>query len=367
MAFFNQGAGAAAKVQDQTFPDIPSDSVSCLCMNGTQNTPTSIVMAGSWDSSFNCYEIAYKATAQGQPAELSNVTHRGAIKHDGPVLSCDFDSANNVAFSGSADGTVRTWNPTQGPGAVQTIGKHDQPVRVVKWMPELNCVASASWDRTIRLWDCRQPQPALTVTLSERIYAMDCAGKVVVAGTADQHVHAFSDITQSGMKFEYMSPLNYQTRCISIFADRQGFAMGSIEGRVAIEYFSECSTKSLSSPQSKTDPANKTNSFVFKCHRQDNEVYGVNALDFYHTNKFLTAGADGCIVWWDKDKRNRLSQKDQYKKQAPIVAAKFSPNGASMFYAAAYDWSRGADYAPSCPINAISHHGVKPEDIATRK
>jgi mRNA export factor len=361
MSGFSFGGGVA-KVADQQFPNIPSDSVSCLALNGTSNTRTSIVMAGSWDSSLNCYEVSYKQ--QPGVAELANVVHQGQVLHGGPVLSCDMDPVQNNAFSGSADGTVNMWNPTQGPAAVRTIGRHDQPVRCVKWMPELNLLASASWDRSLRLWDTRQPQPVATIVTNERIYAMDAAGKIVVLGTADQHMHVFPDITQHQNKFEYKSPLNYQTRCVSIFADRQGYAAGSIEGRVAIEYFNECHTKTLDNTPS-TDK-NKS-SFVFKCHRHDTEVYSVNAIDFYHTNKFLTAGSDGCIVWWDKDKRSRLCAKDTYKKTVPIVAAKFTPDGASMFYAAAYDWSRGADYAPNCTQNMIHHHPVKPDEIATRK
>eukprot|EP00606_Chrysophyceae_sp_TOSAG23-5_P001561 GSChrysophyteH2.ASY1.ANO1.603.1 assembled CDS len=347
-SFGNQNASPQAA--DSAFPNIPSDSISCLAVNGTRQTPTTVVSAGSWDKSLSIYEITYNG------ANLGNVVHRGAIQHDGPVLSADFMSDQQTVFSGGADGTVRMWNCTQGPQALQTIGKHDQAVRCVKWIPELNVVASGSWDKTLRLWDCRQPTPAMTVQTAERIYAMDAAGKVVVLGTADQHLHAWPDISQQQSKFEYKSPLNYQTRCVSIFADQQGFAVGSIEGRVAIEYFSECANK----PQN-------SQSFVFKCHRDGNDIYGVNAIDFHTTNKFLTAGSDGTIVWWDKDKRNRLAIRDRFKKEAPIVAAKFSPNGQSMFYAASYDWGKGADAAPQCQTNTIMHHAVKESDIATRK
>ena len=35
-----------------------------------------------------------------------------------------------TTFSAGCDGQVRMWNPSQGPNAVQIIGKHDQPVRL---------------------------------------------------------------------------------------------------------------------------------------------------------------------------------------------------------------------------------------------
>jgi len=359
-AFGARSGGTGTNVDQQgdvAFPNMPTDSISCISINGTVNTPTSILIAGSWDSTLTCWELSYN----GQ--QVSNIQHRGNIKHDGPVLCSDFMSDQQTTFSGGADGTVRMWNVTSGPQGMQTIGKHDQPVRCVKWMPELNCVASASWDKSIRLWDCRQPNAAMTIQLNERVYAMDASGKIVVAATADNQIHCWADVTQNTQKFEYKTPLNYQTRCLSIFADKAGFAIGSIEGRVAIEYFSELVAKNTHGAEKPTN----LQSFVFKCHRDGQDIYAVNCIDFYPTNKFLTAGSDGTIVWWDKDARNRLAIRDRFKKEVPIAAAKFSPNGASMFYAASYDWSKGADAATTMQTNQIMHHSVKPDDIATKK
>lgn len=59
------------------------------------------------------------------------------------------------------------------------------------------------------------------------------------------------------------------TRCVSIFPDQQGFAVGSIEGRVGIEYFSEQAAKAQAAGGYKpvsTYGSTKL-SFAFKCHR----------------------------------------------------------------------------------------------------
>ncbi len=63
--------------------------------------------------------------------------------------------------------------------------------------------------------------------------------------------------------------LSVWTRCVSIFPDQQGFAVGSIEGRVGIEYFSEQQAKQQAQGGFKpvsTYGATKL-SFAFKCHR----------------------------------------------------------------------------------------------------
>ena len=300
-------AQQAPKPQDRDiqFPDPATDSFSCLALNGNQGQQTNIVCAGSWDNSVKCYELSYN----GQ--QLSNVNPQTGIKHDAPVLCMDFSSDNVTHFSAGCDSQVRMWNVTQGPNAVNVIGKHDQPVRCMKWMPELNCLATASWDKTIRLWDLRQQNAAMTLQLDERVFTMDASGKIVVCTTADNQIHAYGDVTQPSAKFSYKSPLKYQARSVAIFNDREGFAVGCIEGRVAIEYFNEVQVKAANPNAPK--PAN-ARSFVFKCHRDSNssDIYGVNAIDFHTQNTFLTAGGDGSMAWWDKDARSRLASRDLY-------------------------------------------------------
>eukprot|EP00981_Chlorochromonas_danica_P015553 scaffold13193_cov189-Ochromonas_danica.AAC.1 len=163
---------------------------------------------------------------------------------------------------------------------------------------------------------------------------------------------------------EYKSTLQYQTRCLAVFHDNKGFAEGSIEGRVALEYFDELGYKKmdksecypLPSSSSSTQlvslfstcasdqrPAN-AKSFAFKCHRQnDKDIFAVNALHFHPHNTFLSAGSDGCICVWDKEARHRITNFEAYAKQCPVADAKFSPMGNILVYALSYDWSRGVE------------------------
>lgn len=54
-------------------------------------------------------------------------------------------------------------------------------------------------------------------------------------------------------------------RCVSIFPDQQGFAVGSIEGRVGIEYFNEQMAKQTGFKP--TGYGQQKQGFAFKCHR----------------------------------------------------------------------------------------------------
>ena len=71
----------------------------------------------------------------------------------------------------------------------QVVAKHDLPVRHVKFMKDMNnMLVTGGWDKTIRYWDLRQPNPAHTQQLPERVYAMDARHPLLVVGLANRHI-----------------------------------------------------------------------------------------------------------------------------------------------------------------------------------
>ena len=73
--------------------------------------------------------------------------------------------------------------------------------------------------------------------------------------------------------------------------------MGCIEGRVAVEYFNDMQNKIQAQRLGANAPKTTVKNFVFKCHRDGNNIFSVNSIDFHHYNTFCTAGGwvDGCI------------------------------------------------------------------------
>eukprot|EP00501_MAST-03F_sp_TOSAG23-6_P000323 GSMAST32.ASY1.ANO1.330.1 assembled CDS len=117
-----------------------------------------------------------------------------------------------------------------------------------------------------------------------------------------------------------------------------GYAVGSIEGRVAIQLIED-----------KVDPSK---SFAFKCHRQNADVYPVNSIAFHpQYGTFATAGADGCFNFWDKDSKQRL--KFFKKCNQPITATAWNATGQLFAYSVSYDWHKGREYHN--PATAKSH------------
>jgi len=112
---------------------------------------------------------------------------------------------------------------------------------------------------------------------------------------------------------------------VSCFQQANGYAVGSIEGRVGIQYVDDKLTES---------------NFSFKCHRDTaNNVFSVNAISFHPLfGTFSTAGSDGTFNFWDKDSKQRLKQFNNVG--GPIISSAFSRNGSIFAYAMGYDWSK---------------------------
>jgi mRNA export factor len=97
-------------------------------------------------------------------------------------------------------------------------------------------LVTGSWDKTIKYWDLRQQSPVASVDCQERVYSLDVRDKLLVVGTADRYINVINLNEPTKFYKTIQSPLKWQLRVVSCFADASGFAVGSIEGR-----FTPCS------------------------------------------------------------------------------------------------------------------------------
>ena len=264
------------------------------------------------------------------------------------VLDCCFSADGSIVFSGGTDKKVRMWRGGAPPnGLAEKIGSHDAPVKSVRFLPRANLVASGGWDRKLKFWDIRSPSnPVRVVDLPERVYAMDVCEDLLVVATANRHILAYN-MTGGMLREQYRkeSSLKYQTRCITAFPDRKGFAVGAIDGRVGIDYFTEVPGRA---------------SFDFRCHRQGVNAYAVNGICFHKLGTFATYGSDGAVKFWDKDKKDRLKVFPTIGR--PISCASFNANGSLFAYASSYDWSKGSTHhTPQTPDEIYIHYVLEDE------
>ncbi|KXL41404.1 hypothetical protein M433DRAFT_150423 [Acidomyces richmondensis BFW] len=333
----------------------PDDSISDLCFS-----PQSDHLAvASWDKKVRIYEIDGNGNSQG----------KALFEHDGPVLSCCWSRDGSKVFGAGADKAARMLDLGAGhtqPNQAQQVAVHDQPIRSCEsiLVNGNQMLVTGGWDKLIKYWDLRSDKPAAQVECKERVYTMDSQNDMLVVGTADRWIQIV-DVKQPTQFYKVIqSPLKWQTRVISIFMpETNGFAIGSIEGRCAIQYVEE---------------KDQSNNFSFKCHRQPStsdrtvsNVYAVNAISFHPQHgTFSTAGSDGTFHFWDKDAKHRL--KGYPEVGGTISATSFNRTGNIFAYAVSYDWSKGyqsnnPQYPNKIMLHPITGDECKPRPKTTKR
>ncbi len=172
---------------------------------------------------------------------------------------------------------------------------------------------------------------------------------LLVVGLSDRGMCYFNlnKIHQTGFVPEavFESHLKYQTRYISCFSEGNGYAIGSIEGRVAIK---NVDLNRMPDINPETKLMNSNEDFAFRCHRVGDipDVFPVNCIAFNQPyGTFCTGGGDGTWLIWDKYSKSRLKMghfpMPGNQPKLPITALDYNISGDLLAYAGGYDWSKG--------------------------
>lgn len=334
----NQGVNVPKGfINDVEVANGPEDGVSALAFSPTAE----FLAASSWDNKTRIWQVMPNGSS-----EL-----KGMINHEAPVLCVAWSPDGYSVASGGCDKAARMMNLST--GQVTQVAAHDAPIKCIKYMhaPAMNSpiLVTSGWDKSLKYWDTRSPTPIGTVALPEKAYCIDSHANWFVIGASNRKVFLFDINNPMTPVREVESSLKCQTRSIGMFKNKVGWAIGSVEGRVATQY---------------SDPSDTT-AFSFKCHRDDKNVYSVNSIAVHPKfDTFATSGSDGNITTWDKESRQRL--KNFGNVNMPIPSICWSRDGSLLAYAVSYDWHKGYEgYAPG-QRNAVFLHSVKKEEIEPR-
>jgi len=341
------------------------DSISSVCAGhwASPNGPVGVVASGCWDG--NAYVwIVGNAQAGQQPAVQGPVT----VSHDGcPVLDVCCTPNGQIIITGSVDGTAKMFDCAT--SATNIVARHvvndkPQPIRFVRAYAQPDgqqILATASWDMTVKFWSLSNPTGTPigeygAADIGERVYAFDIVYPRCVIGTALNQIHIY-DLQTHRKVDQIPSPLSHQMRTISVFPDGMGFAVGSVEGRVGIQYFSE-----------------KNKNFAFRCHREQPQgrpseslVYPVNNISFNRKyNTFATAGSDGIFNFWDKDTKQCLKKFEKASQTISAAAFQYTNDAHTMpmfVYAISYDWHKGPESYRQDEPNTVWIHCSQDAEI----
>lgn len=327
------------------------DSISDIAFSPQHDFMFSV---SSWDNKVRVWDVS-----NGNPQT------RTQYEHTAPVLSTRWSADGTKIASGGCDNAVKLFDVNT--SQAQQVGNHDAPVQSVRFVQcgptNSECLVTGSWDKTLKYWDMRQPQPISTINLPERVYSMDSKQQLLVVGMADRHI-AVINLSNPGNIFKTVqSPLKMQTRTVSCYNTGDGYAVGSVEGRIAIRYID--------------DEQQRKSGFSFKCHRDSkgtravgassqSNVYAVNCIAFHPVyGTFVSAGSDGSFHFWDKNQRHRL--KGFPAQNGSIPVCNFNRQGSLLAYSISYDWSKGVSGSIQGYPNVIRLHPTNDAEVKEKQ
>ncbi|KAI9362935.1 WD40-repeat-containing domain protein [Zopfochytrium polystomum] len=297
----------------------------------------SLLLSSSWDKSVRLYDV--------HTNRLVN-----SYEHKGAVLDATFVTST-LACSGGLDRAVKIVDLNT--KAETVIGTHENAVKSVVYSSDTGLIASGSWDSSLKVWDPRSTQLVTNQSLPAKVFSMDAVGEKIVVAMAGRHVHIY-DVRNMGQALLERESSKFMTRVLRCMPNGQGYATGTIEGRIAVDYFD-------------TSEETQVLKYAFKCHRQKIEgldtVYPVNAIAYHPIHgTFVSGGGDSFVCIWDGFNRKRL--KSFPKFPTSIASLSFSCDGSLLAIASSYTFEEGQRDSPNDAIfvRPIAESEVKPKE-----
>lgn len=261
--------------ESRSLANPPTDGITAL-----EYIETNKLASTSWDGAVRIHDTANDTLIFSQSLD------------SGPLFSFA-SSTEMVIATGGMDGSIRKID--MGTNKSILVGKHKGEKASCSCLASLGVgsqqLASAGWHKQFHVWDIRQQSPAVSIDLPGKAFSMDVNIKnesqpLAVVATSGRRL-CFMDIRKETLLLDRESSLQYQTRCVKFFPSGQAIALGSIEGRAAVEYLQDLGIES---------PSPSAKNFAFKCHRDGDMLYPVNAIDFHPGyGTFATGGCDGTV------------------------------------------------------------------------
>lgn len=341
---------------DYMLNDKIDDTIQTIKFHSSNDPNGQFFSAAGWDSILRIYSLKYNVINLGNaPSQISSLEidlnayrqpqvdiQAGLLTSklfSEPILSSQW--IGNTVYVSDVEGGIYSYDlQSQG---VSRIGAHSAGCKELVYYSKMNLMISGGWDNLIHFWDLRSPNPAFSLTMSNKIFAMSLTNELFVVGMDKLKVCYFNMANIRGnfnKEAEFDSHLKYQTKSLATFADGSGYSIGSIEGRVA------CKNVLLDrKPNINNQNIMSTDGdFAFRCHRSGinkNDVFAINAIAYNPVfGTFTTGGGDGEFCIWDRVSKAKMKV-GSFPDNAPITSLQYSNCGNLLVYACGYDWAKG--------------------------
>ena len=332
----------------------PSDGITSLKFSKLHPTSDSL-LCSSWDGTVRMYRAKATTCLWAHTETFAE----GDGTTPAAVLSSCFGSSEQTVYAGGLNKAVSALAVLPTGVSSTTLGLHDKEVKEVAWNAATGTVVSAGWDNKFCSWDPRAKSKSHLVStcdLPAKAFTMDVSGRNVIVGCAQRKVVIF-DVRKLNKPVTVLSSsLKHQTRVLRCMPNSSGYALGTVEGRIALEYIDV--------------EEHETSAYSFKCHRDKKKVVGqeivypVNAIAFHPIHgTFATGGCDGHVYTWDGNAKKRLTHYPQYPTS--IATLDFSADGSMLAVSSSYTWETGE--LKDKPKDQLFVRSVEEKDVRPRK
>ena len=133
------------------------------------------------------------------------------------------------------------------------IGNHDDAIKSISICSN-DRVISGGWDKKLKIWDIRTKNMVEQLEQSGKVYSMDCIDNTVVVALEGRIIQIYDLRNMKLPQQRRDSSLKHMLRTVGCMKNGKGHATGSVEGRIAVDYFDNA-------------VAVQSKKFSFKCHR----------------------------------------------------------------------------------------------------
>jgi len=331
-----------------TLVSAPSDTISSVefCSSSSSDCCNDLLVS-SWDATTKVYDV-------------SSNTVKSSFTLDGAVLGSCYNSNNPLrAYCGGLDCHIQQLDlPTS---TAASVGMHRLAVSCMAYNKMNNVLFAGSWDMSVSILDERSARICAFVNMYGKVFSLATSSNLLLVASSDKKLLIFDVRSMTHGPIEVReSPLKHQIRKVAfspLGGGAESFTVGSIEGRLGIEYTSQA-------------PAAQAKKYAFKCHRSDKHIFPVSSIAYHPTfGTFATGGWDGGVSFWDGENRKKLLQLQPYS--AAIAGLSFNHDGSMLAIATSrqhfevdVEGELAMDEPPRVYIRKIEEEEIRPRKKA---
>ncbi|KAI4328501.1 hypothetical protein L6164_020852 [Bauhinia variegata] len=270
------------------------------------------LLISSWDSTLRLYDVDSSILRVEAPSEAA-------------LLDCCFQD-ELVAFTAGSDGLIQRYYLHS--GIVDTLGSHGDMATCIGYSNETRQLITAGLDKKILLWDIHMDNaPTCLKNLGAEVDSMSISGLNVMVGVGTS-MHMY-DLRNFDKPVQSKEPhKGTAIRCVSSVPYSKGFAVGSVDGRVAIQISYSSSSDDIG--------------YVFRCHPKSrngkHHLASVNDIIFNPLvcGSFVTGDDEGHVTIWDAKSRRRLSELTRFPNS--VASLSYNHEGQILAVASSYTY-----------------------------